>query len=89
MPKHVRGHPHHHRHTDTPTEPDAARMLPLFWIGHRFGRSIYPPGWVTRPAAEAMQRVYLIYILVAIGFILLVFGCAALMTLIHQVLSQL
>lgn len=93
MPKHVRGHPHHHRHvgtgTDTPVQPDAARMLPLFWIGHRFGRSIYPPGWVTRPPGEAMQRVYLIYIAVAVGFILLVFGCAALASLAHQLLSLL
>jgi hypothetical protein len=65
-------------------------MLPLFCIGHRFGRSIYPPGWVTRwSAGELGARVYLIYIVIGAAFLLLVFGCAALATLVHQALSLL
>lgn len=92
MPKHQRNHPHRHSTADRAQQAEHRRWLPLFWIGQGYpiGRSVYPPGWVSRwTSGELGARIYKIAFVVGIAFLLVVFGCAALATLAHQVLSLL
>lgn len=92
MPKHQRNHPHHHSSADGSHQAEGRRWLPLFWIGQGYpiGRGVYPPGWVSRwTSGELGSRIYLVYVVIGIAFLLVVFGCAALVTLAHQVLSLL
>lgn len=92
MPKHQRNHPHHHRQVDHSQQAESRRLLPLFWIGQGYpiGRGVYPPGWVSRwTSGELGARVYLVYVVIGIAFLVVVFGCAALATLAGKVLSLL
>lgn len=88
MPKHYR--PHRRSSQPDSTRSAGRLQLPNFpyfsrdpWDPRRFA----PRGWNFRLPVEGWARMYVIAALVAVAFIMLVFGCAALVTLLQHILG--
>lgn len=88
--------PKHPNHACRRPQPDSTRsagwlQLPSYpyysrdpWDPRRFA----PRGWDFRLPVEGWARMYIYAALVAVGFLVLIFGCAALITLLQHLLGS-